>query len=224
LISVNSKVKLTNQAPSGVQWAIHVPLALAQALQTWKDSSFQFATLNAVVIAQWATSELLTPVNVAVCASHSLALTRTIKNDKSVIVGPLPKTNASNALVNKESEIFTLNASLPEKSCLNLVQKSSFTGLKMDALKNAENQPQLLADALFRLILSDEFLLKSRVLCAKLNEILRLICVPVNAFLPLSIKTVKWRNSAVAALLPRLLRERLLSTVLMVPPGLTLSS
>merc|ERR1711981_360853 len=107
-----------------------------------------------------------------------------------------------NALVNKENEISTLNASLPEKLCLNPVQKSSFTDPKMDVLKNAENQPQLLVDALFLLILSDEFLLKSRELCARLNEILKLTCAPVNASLLLLTKTVKWRNNAVAALLP----------------------
>lgn len=70
LISVNSKEKPTNQVPSGRQWAIHVPLAAVHLLQTWKDSLFQFATLNAVVTAQWVMSELPTLENVAACVFH----------------------------------------------------------------------------------------------------------------------------------------------------------
>merc|ERR1711972_1145740 len=69
-ISVNSKEKPTNQAPSGLQPVIHALLAAAQVLQIWKDSSFQFVTLNAAVIAQWVMSELLIPENVVVCAFH----------------------------------------------------------------------------------------------------------------------------------------------------------
>merc|ERR1711981_486757 len=102
--------------------------------------------------------------------------------------------------------------------------KNLFTGLKMDALKNAENQLQLLAVALFLLTLSVEFLLKSRELCVKPNETLKLTCVLVGVFLPLSTKTVRWRNNAVVALPLRLLNDKSPLTVLMVPPELTLSS
>merc|ERR1711912_52978 len=70
LISVNLKEKPTNQVPSGRQWVIHVPLAAVHLLQTWKDSLFQFATLNAVVTAQWVMSELPTLENVAACVFH----------------------------------------------------------------------------------------------------------------------------------------------------------
>merc|ERR1711972_398398 len=53
------------------------------------------------------------------------------------------KTSVSNALANKENEIFTLNASPLEKSCSKNAQKNSSTDLKMVALKSAENQPQV---------------------------------------------------------------------------------
>jgi len=70
LISVNSKEKPTNQALSGLQLVIHAPLAAVQVLQMLKDFLFQFVTPNAAEIAQWVTSELPIPENVAVCAFH----------------------------------------------------------------------------------------------------------------------------------------------------------
>jgi len=127
------------------------------------------------------------------------------------------KTNASNALVNKANETSTPNASPPEKSCLKNAQKNSSTDLKMVASKNAENQLQPLEDVPFLLILSDEYLLKSTVCCVKLNETLKLTCVPVNVFPPLSTKTVRWKNNALAALPPRPLNDKSPSNAPMVP-------
>lgn len=138
-----------------------------------------------------------------------------------MIAGLLLKTNASNALVNKENEIFTPSASLPEKSCSKSVQKNTSTGPKTDALKNAENQPQLLVVALFLPTSLVESLLKSTVCSVKPSETLKSICALVNASLLLLTKTERWRNNAVAALPPRPLNELLPLLAQMVPPGAT---
>merc|ERR1711879_525609 len=84
-------------------------------------------------------------------------------------------------------------------------------------VENAENQLQLLEDAPFLLILSDEYLLKSMVCCVKLNETLKSTCVPVNVSPPLSTKTVRWKDNALAALQPRPLNDKSLSNAPMVP-------
>merc|ERR1711881_69202 len=106
--------------------------------------------------------------------------------------------------------------------CLKSAQKNSSTDLKTDASKNAENQHQLSVVVPFLPTSLVESLLKLKVLCVKPNETLKSICALVNVSLPLLIKTVRWRNNAVAALLPRLSNEKSPSIVLMVPPGLIL--
>merc|ERR1712213_44990 len=140
-------------------------------------------------------------------------LSCTDENNKERQIGipglPL-KISVSNALANKENEIFTLNASPLEKSCSRNAQKNSSTDLKMVALKSAENQPQVLEDVLFPLTLSDESLLKSKVCSVKPNKTSKSICALVNVSVLLSTRTVKWRNNAVAAPLPRLSSDKFL--------------
>merc|ERR1712073_157832 len=99
---------------------------------------------------------------------------------------------------------------------------NSSTDLKMVASKNAENQLQPSEDVPSLLILLDEYLSKSTVCCVKLNETLKLTCVPVNVSVLLSTKTVRWKNNALAALPPRPLNDKSLSNVPMVPLDLIL--
>merc|ERR1712176_1660924 len=87
----------------------------------------------------------------------------------------------------------------------------------MVASKNAENQLQPSEDAPFLPILSDEFPLKLMVCCVKLNETSKSTCVPVNVSPPLSTKTVRWKDNALAALPPRPLNDKSLSNAPMVP-------
>merc|ERR1711879_428962 len=116
------------------------PLALAQVLQTWRDSTCQSVTLNAAVTAQWVMSELPTLANAAACACHSAAPTRTTRNDRSVTLGLLVRICASSVLASRANETSTPNASQLERSFSRSAQRSTSIPPKTVASRNATSQ------------------------------------------------------------------------------------